>query len=70
MGDDSCLRGRGFEIQQHIMDGHFFGLICCKNCIVCMKRPKMNNKVAEVCTFKKNWVPEYAILEFYIVCLK
>ena len=53
MGDDSCLRGRGFEIQQHIMDGHFFGLICCKNCIVCMKRPKMNNKVAEVCTFKK-----------------
>ena len=22
----------------------FFTLICCKNCIVCLKRPKMNEK--------------------------
>ena len=29
MGDDSCLRGRGFKSQHSIMDGHFFALICC-----------------------------------------
>ena len=37
MGDDSCLKGRGFESRQGILDGHFFTLICCKNCIVCLK---------------------------------
>ena len=24
--------------------GHFFTLICCKHCIVCLKRPKINEK--------------------------
>ena len=23
MGDDSCLRGRGFKSRYHILDGHF-----------------------------------------------
>ena len=44
MCEDSCLKGRGFESQCHILDGHFFTLICSKNCIVCLKRPKINKK--------------------------
>ena len=32
----------------------FFTLICCKNCIVCFKRPKINKKEAGVGPFKKN----------------
>jgi len=32
---------------------HFFTLICCKNCIVCLKRPKMNEKEAGVGLFLK-----------------
>ena len=28
------------------MDMTFFTLICCKNCIVCLKRPKINEKEA------------------------
>ena len=38
MGDDSCLRGRGFEPQRCILDGHF------SHCNVCLKRPKINKK--------------------------
>ena len=30
MGDDSCSKGRGFESQRRILDGHIFTLICCK----------------------------------------
>ena len=42
MGEDSCLRGRGFEI---ILDGHdIFHIDLLKNCIVCLKRPKINKK--------------------------
>ena len=46
MGDDSCLKGRGFESWRRILDElTFFKLICCKNCIdVCLKRPKINEK--------------------------
>ena len=33
MGDDSCLRRRGFESLRHILDGHdILTWICCKNC--------------------------------------
>ena len=39
--------GCEFESQHQILDGHFFALICCKNCIDCLKRPKMNEKEAE-----------------------
>ena len=39
------LRGHGFKSRLHILDGYFFTLICCKNCIdVCSKRPKINEK--------------------------
>ena len=51
MGDDSCLRGRGFESQRHILDGQVFTLIFSKNCIVCLKRPKINDKEAGVGPF-------------------
>ena len=44
MGDDLCLIGCGFESRCRILDGHFFTLICCKNCIVSLKRPKINEK--------------------------
>ena len=52
MGDGSCLKGCGFESRHHIMDGHFFTFICCKNCNVCLKRPKINEKEARVGHFK------------------
>ena len=29
------------------MDGHFFSLISCKICVVCLKRTKINEKEAE-----------------------
>ena len=51
--DDSCSKGCGFEYRRRILDGHFFTLICCKNCIVCLKRPKINEKDAGVGPFKK-----------------
>ena len=44
MGDDSCSKGRGFIFRRRILDGHFFTLICRGNCIVCLKRPKINEK--------------------------
>ena len=44
MGNDSCSRGCEFESQRHILNGHFFTLICCKNCIDCLKRQKINEK--------------------------
>ena len=51
LGDDSCSKGRGFESRHHILDGHVFTFICCKNCIVCLKRPKINEKEAGVGPF-------------------
>ena len=50
MGDNSCREGRGFETQHLILDGHFYTLICCKNCNLCLKRPKINEKEAGIVT--------------------
>ena len=36
------------------MEMTFFTLICCKNCIVCLKGLKVNKKDAGVGPFKKN----------------
>ena len=47
--EGSCLTG--FESRRRILDGHFFTLICCKNCIVCLKRPKINEKESGVGPF-------------------
>ena len=54
MGRDSRPEGRWFESWPRILDGHFFTYICCKNCIVCLKRPKINEKEAGVGPIKKN----------------
>ena len=40
MGGDSHPKGRGFDSQYRILDGHFFTFIFCKNCNVCLKRRK------------------------------
>ena len=50
MGRDSHSKGRGFESRHRILDGHFF-TYCCKNCYVCLKRPKLNEKEAGVGPF-------------------
>ena len=59
MGRDSLTQGRGFESWHRILEGHdiFFTLISCKNCIVCWKRPKINEKEAGDGPFKK--LPEH-----------
>ena len=56
MGDDSWLRGCGFESRRHILDGikKFSHWFFCKNCIdVCLKRPKIIRKRGRVGPFKK-----------------
>ena len=37
---DSYSKGCEFESQHHLLDGHFFTFICCKNCNVGLKRRK------------------------------
>ena len=57
MGSNLHYEGCGFESQHHILYGHFFTCICCKNCNdVHLKRPKINEKEAGVDPFfkKKN----------------
>ena len=55
-GGDSCPEGRWFESQHRILDGHFFTYICCKNCNVCLKKTKINEKEAGMAHFfKKNY---------------
>ena len=44
MGDDSCSRGCEFESRRRILDGHFFTFICCKNCIVWLKKAEKERK--------------------------
>ena len=53
-GDDSCLWGHGFKSQRCILDGRFITLICCKNCIVCLKRPKKTKKRPGLAHLKKS----------------
>ena len=52
MGGDSRSEGRGFESRCHILDGHFFTLICCKIVLIFVcKRPKINEKEAGLAHF-------------------
>ena len=55
MGGDSWFKGRVFESQHRLLDGHdiFITLICCKNCIVCLWGLIINEKEAGVGLFKK-----------------
>ena len=54
MGRDSRSGGRGFKSQHRILNGHFFTYICCKNCIVCLKRSKINGEEAGLAQFLKH----------------
>ena len=49
MGDDSCVKGHEFESRHRLLDGHLFTLIC----IVCLKRPKINEIEAGIGPFFK-----------------
>ena len=40
----SSSESRGFESEHHVLDGHFFTLICCKNSIDVW--PNINEKVS------------------------
>ena len=53
MGDESCLRGHGFESRAPYTGWSIFTFISCKNCIVCLKILKINEKEAGVGPFKK-----------------
>ena len=55
MGDVSSSRGGVFESQSRILGWprNFFTFICCKNCIVCLKRTKINEKEVGVGNLKK-----------------
>ena len=59
MGDDSCSKGRGFESQRHILDGHLdilhIHLLSKWYCL--LEKPKINEKEAEVGTFFKKKLP-------------
>ena len=49
MGRDSRSESCGFESRHHILDGHIFTYICCKNYDdFCLKRPKINEKEAGI----------------------
>ena len=54
MGGDSCPEGCGFESLHLILDGHFFTLICCKSCNVCLKRRKYMKKRPALAHLKKD----------------
>ena len=69
MGRDSNSKGCGFESRHRLLDGHFFTYFCCKNCNVCLKRPKINEKEAGVGPFKKILLPKtVSILKCAIPC--
>ena len=54
MGGDSCSKSCGFKSWHHILDGNdIFTLICWKNCMVCLKRLKINEKDTRVGPFFK-----------------
>ena len=59
MGDNSCSKGCGFKSRHRILDGHFFTLICCRDCTVCLKRSKINEKEAGVRPFFKKKATEF-----------
>ena len=48
MGGESHSEGLGFESRHCILDGHFSHIFAVKNCNVCLKRPKINEKEAGV----------------------
>ena len=57
MRDDSCSRGHGFKSWRRVLDGHFFTFICCKKCIVCLKKTKNKWKRGRIWPIKKIRAP-------------
>ena len=55
MGGDSCSKSCGFECWRSILDEHdiFHIDLLQKDCIVCLKRPKINEKEALIGPFKQ-----------------
>ena len=49
MEGDSGSDGGGFIYQHHLLDGHFFTLICCKICNFFLKKTEKNEKEAVCC---------------------
>ena len=56
MGGDSCVSWSWIRIPAPFSGWTFLSIIRCKNCNVCLKRPKINKKEAAVGPFffKKN----------------
>ena len=57
-GREPWTSGYGFESQQHKLDGHFFTLICCKYCHVCLKKTenKAKKRMGMAHFFKKYYL--------------
>ena len=52
MRGDSCSKGREFESQQHILDGHFFTYLCVVKFVMCVfEMTEINEKEARVGPF-------------------
>ena len=46
MGGDSCSKRSWVQIPAPYTEWTFFTFICCKNCNVCLKKTKINEKEA------------------------
>ena len=70
MGDDSCSKGHGFKSRRCILDVHdiFFTLISCGHCIVCLKRPKINEKEAGFGPFYKKEMKQCLPTTSSLIC--
>ena len=53
-----------FESWRPILDEHFFTFICCKNCNVCLKKTKINEKEAGVGPFLKKNIKHMFSIKF------
>ena len=65
MGDNWSSRGPGLKSCCRILDKHD---IFCKNCIVCFKRPKINEKEARVGPFLKYVLNYYLAWSKFFTC--
>ena len=45
-------RGHEFEYRYRTLDEHISNSICCKQCFICLKIPKINEKEAVACHLK------------------
>ena len=65
MGGDSCAKGRGFESQHRILDGHFSHLFVAK-IVMFFVKTKINEKDAGVGPFKKTFQKHFKNTILYI----